>query len=165
MNIFVTNESPVIAAQDMCDKHLIKMILETAQILSTVCKEVYDYEGDALYKSCYVKHPATLWAGQSYTNFCWLLEHGLALCHEYYFRFQKHHKSETVLDEVIKYMSDTIFTWSGVTNSTPEFVQIMPDEFKKTNTCIAYQNYLLNKFENNKPKPKWTKRDPPEWYK
>lgn len=35
MNIFTTNDCPIISAQEMCDKHVVKMIVEYAQLMST----------------------------------------------------------------------------------------------------------------------------------
>ena len=97
MNIFYLDRDPVIAAQMMCDKHVVKMILESAQMLSTVLRQ-HGYDGDTyIYGQTHVKHPSTIWAGKTRANFDWLLEHALALCREYTARYGKFHKSEAIL--------------------------------------------------------------------
>ena len=65
MNIFVLHDDPVVAAQMMCDKHVVKMILESNQMLSTVARK---YGHDAPYRSTHAKHPCTLWTGDSLLN-------------------------------------------------------------------------------------------------
>ena len=95
MNIFVVDEDPVVAAQQLCDKHVVKMILESAQMLCTVALE-HGYE-DAPYKKAHPKHPCTLWAGKSAENWQWLITHGLAMAEEYTRRYGRQHKSEAVI--------------------------------------------------------------------
>lgn len=73
MNIFVLDTDPAIAASYHCDQHLHKMILESAQMLSTAAhirefKDIFPY----LYKAAYVNHPCTLWAQESNHNIHWL---------------------------------------------------------------------------------------------
>ena len=76
MNIFFLHKHPVIAAQMQCDKHVVKMVLETAQMLSTAARA----QGhDVGYKSAYPKHPMTLWVGQNADNFRWAWLHGMSL--------------------------------------------------------------------------------------
>ena len=97
MNIFVLSTDPNEAASMACDRHSIKMILESAQMLSTVLRQ-HGYDGDTyIYGQTHVKHPSTIWAGKTRANFDWLLEHALALCREYTARYGKFHKSEEIL--------------------------------------------------------------------
>ena len=95
MNIFVVDEDPEIAARQLCDKHVVKMILESAQMLCTVARN-HGYE-DAPYKKAHPKHPCTLWAGKSAENWQWLITHGLAMAEEYTRRYGRQHKSEAVI--------------------------------------------------------------------
>ena len=91
MNIFFLDENPKHAAQMQCDKHVVKMTVETAQMLSTAARA----QGhDVGYLSAYPKHPMTLWVGQSPHNFAWTIIHGLELCKEYTFRYNKTHATE-----------------------------------------------------------------------
>ena len=94
MNIFVVDEDPVVAAQQLCDKHVVKMILETAQMLCTVAR---NHGHEAPYKVAHPKHPCTLWVGKSAANWQWLIDHGLAMAAEYTRRYGRKHKSEEVI--------------------------------------------------------------------
>ena len=88
MNIFVVDYDPNKSAQDLCDKHVVKMILETAQMLCAAHPI-----GTAPYKATHLKHPCTLWVARSIDNYEWLLTHGYALCREYTARYGKRHKT------------------------------------------------------------------------
>ena len=74
MNIFYLDRDPKIAAQMMCDKHVVKMILESAQMLSTAHRV---WEGDkyadqyGLYKMAHKKHHSTLWVSSGEWNYLW----------------------------------------------------------------------------------------------
>ena len=93
MNIFVTDPSPTVSAQILPDKHVVKMPLETCQMLSIVCSEKWGHgygklhkkDGTAYFteKGAFRHHPCTIWANQCLENTWWLLAHGLALCAEY----------------------------------------------------------------------------------
>ena len=92
MNIFVLDKDPYVAAQMMCDKHVVKMILEGCQMLSTVHSlDVIQDNKPTLYKPCFHNHPCTIWAGKSMGNFIWLCELGIELCKEYSYRYEKDH--------------------------------------------------------------------------
>ena len=88
---------PVVAAKYHCDKHVGKMILETAQILSTVN---YLHEQSAPYKPTHVNHGAIEWAGKSRENYNWLLTLGASLAGEFFLRFEKTHKSYYALSSI-----------------------------------------------------------------
>ena len=106
MNIFVLDRNPRTAAYMMCDKHVVKMILESAQMLSAVIDYQYKDEhrgGDGPvieqyglpgYPKDHAKHPCTLWARQSKQNAMWLVQHMRALCLEYTKRYNKFHKQD-----------------------------------------------------------------------
>lgn len=83
MNIFTVDHDPTVAAQQLCDKHIVKMPLETAQMLCSA----FDPLDLAPYKRVHYNHPCTQWARQSEANFDWLVQHGLALCAEYTKRY------------------------------------------------------------------------------
>ena len=93
MNIFATDPSPYLSAQSLPDKHVVKMPLETCQMLSIVCShkwghgygELHRANGEPYktYKGAFSSHPCTIWANESLTNTWWLLKHGLSLCAEY----------------------------------------------------------------------------------
>ena len=96
MNIFRVDEDPVKSAQMLCDKHIVKMPLETAQMLCSVFYR-YDFGHIVMYKEAYKNHPCTRWAGDSKENYRWLVKHGLELCREYTRRYDKIHKCQDVM--------------------------------------------------------------------
>ena len=90
MNIFVLHRDPHKAAEYMCDKHISKMIIESAQLLCTI----FD-EGVAPYKRTHYNHPCAKWVRESLGNYIWLFTHSWALNTEYKKRYKKDvsHKS------------------------------------------------------------------------
>ena len=160
MNIFVLHDDPVVAAQMMCDKHVVKMILESNQMLSTVA---HKHGHDAPYRSTHAKHPCTLWTGESYENWRWLVKHSRALCEEYTHRYGKSHASARLKGPLMwapfkpRSVLATIEQPYG-------FVLAMPDEYKSDDVFDSYQNYLMNEKQHF---AKWEK-DPsrkPTWWR
>jgi hypothetical protein len=122
MNIFYIHTDPIIAAQAMTDKHVVKMILESAQLLSTAHRALDgqefiqlsksgarlrkwnhpDAHMDAtLYKSTHLNHPSGIWVRQSADNYMWLYKHFIGLSEEYYQRYGKRHASELLLSGLL----------------------------------------------------------------
>ncbi len=160
MNIFVLDESPIISAQMQCDKHIVKMPLETAQMLCSVWHR-YGQGMNVPYKEAHKKHPCTLWAGDSADNFSWLVQHGMELCFEYTRRYNKIHKCQQVIMNLGK-LHATMFYYCD-TNGTPH-PQCMPDEYKcaSDDPVQAYRKYYIN---DKKDIAKWEKSRPaPDWY-
>jgi hypothetical protein len=147
MNIFIVNSDPVIAAWSLCDKHYVKMVLETAQLLCSCCS-------DAPYKPAFLNHPCSKWVRQSINNFDWLCKHGIALCEEYTFRYGKKHKSQEVIEWCMEHKPDL-----PKVGQTP-FVQAMPDEYKNKDPVVAYRKYYIGA---KKHILVYTKRMPPSW--
>lgn len=84
MNIFAIDEFPGDAARHLCDKHVVKMILESTQLLSTVA-QLRGFE--APYKKTHVNHPCTKWVAQHPANWAWLLKHAIYMTMEYSDRY------------------------------------------------------------------------------
>lgn len=159
MNIFVLDNNPIKAAEYLCDKHVVKMALETAQLLSTVA-QLRGYE--APYKMTHKNHPATQWVLQSPANWQWLIEHGNAICQEYTLRYNKVHKSSYVINEIEK--SSNII-WGSLSDSDHhmDFVQCMPEQYKRINAVDAYRAYYIG---DKSSFAKWkAPRDIPAWFK
>lgn len=148
MNIFAIDADPVKAAKQMHDKHVNKMIVESAQMLSTVRRHYGDHTS-GLYKSCFVKHPCTLWVKQSLSNYLWLCFHFKALCEEYTYRYYKIHKTHNLLVLLSRELV-------GIPDIglTP-FATAMPDKYKVNNPIQSYRNYYLGQKIQNKY---WTNR-------
>ena len=152
MNIFVVDEDPVIAAQQLCDKHVVKMILESAQMLCTVAHE----QGwNAPYKKAHPKHPCTLWVGKSAENWSWLITHGLAMAEEYTRRYGRVHKSA----EVIKWCATLPVQFAGGRGLTP-FAQAMPEQYKNECAVTAYRAY----YHGEKANFATWKSEVPQWW-
>ena len=156
MNIFVLDSDPAIAAEMMCDKHIVKMPLESAQMLSTA---INMRGGDALYKSTHINHPCSVWTRQTLGNFLWLYDHGIALCDEYTNRYNKEHKSRAVIVDCLKQANKL----------GPAFINLrrtqhplcMPDEYKTDSVVDSYRDYYsCEKYMI----ASWSKTSPPSWW-
>ena len=95
MNIFFVDDDPVIAAQSLGDKHVGKMLVESAQMLFTAVRQ-HGYDGGG-YKSAYEHHPMTKWVAKSYLHAQWLLDHAIALAKEFELRYNHEHKTKSML--------------------------------------------------------------------
>lgn len=174
MNIFILSEDPRQAAIDQCDKHVVKMIVESAQMLSTAHRlldgEQYidDSSGrrikrwrhpkwDAeLYKASHINHPCNVWVRESNLNYEWLYCHFLCLSREYTHRYDKVHETDRKLRNILGKHPRNIPN-AGYT----KYALAMPDEFKTDNVVESYRKYYKSK--QNVFKMKWTNRDLPWW--
>lgn len=146
MNIFVLDLNPTLCAQAHCNKHVVKMVLETAQILSTITGHGY--------RPTHVNHPCTVWARQTTGNFQWLYDLGMALGKEYTHRYGKRHKSSYVIAE----------QWPPP-KSVPKgfrtpFALAMPDEYREECPVQSYRNYYMGAKADilqysRRPQPEW----------
>lgn len=152
MNIFVLDRDPVTAAQFALDKHVTKMVLETAQLLCSAFPQ-----GAAPYRRTHYNHPCGVWTRASRDNFRWLATHGLALADEYEFRYGKVHKSRGVILWCIEHLDEVEFP---STDLTP-FALAMPDEFKCDDPVEAYRAYYqgakaeIATWTKGRPAPAW----------
>lgn len=156
MNIFVSNPNPIISAKSLDDKRLIKMILESTQLLMTALNHTNQIKMP--YKSTHINHPCSKWVRETRSNYLWLYEHYKALCLEYSYRFTpKQHKcfsyQEILYNNAVLIPDGELTPFTNCTIFKEE-----PDVFK------AYKLALNNKWENDKIKPKWTNTNPPDWY-
>jgi len=170
------------------DKHVVKMILEYAQLLSTahrvidgtICdgfsisgrrKKTYtlsDSRNDILYSATHINHPSAIWVRQSYANYVWLSKLLTELCGEYTYRYGKVHKVERDgLEKELMYPPNNIPPFEKFTEPTPA----MPDEVKvlrevatdryEIDSIKSYHKYYI---KNKSHIAKWTKRQMPVWY-
>ena len=153
MNIFVLSIDPQEAAEWHVDKHVVKMPLESAQLLCTAlgCNGFL-----APYKQAFVKHPCSIWATKTKSNFSWLCELGLALCKEFTYRYGGEHACE----KVIRYCKDVKFLMPE--GPLTSFAQAMPDEYKDSCPFKAYREYYI---KGKAHLSTWKNRDKPWWYK
>ena len=158
MNIFVTDRCPIQSARNLPDKHIVKMPLETCQMLSIIYSDWY-YGVGKLYKSdgtpyrtahgAFRNHPCTQWAAANQYNLAWLIAHGIALCNEYTARYNKRH---TCYDPIIQAVAiyDLCFddSVSQSYRKVTHFTRAMPESIKfdtTIDTITAYKQYLNTK--------------------
>jgi len=154
MNIFVLDTDVKRAAQAHVDKHCVKMVLETTQLLNNaLITGSSNY--DPVYKQTHKNHPCSIWAAESIDNFNWLTNLGLALCEEYTFRYSKIHKCQPIIQR-----------FSSLANDLPKigltpFQLCMPDQYKVDDAVESYRNY----YRGDKAYiAKWSKRNQPSWW-
>jgi hypothetical protein len=156
MNIFILDEDPKTCAQMHCDKHCVKMILETAQLLCGV-HHIIEPSVDIPYKLSHKNHPCSIWARECIENYVWLCDLGVELCKEYTHRYNKRHKSQDIIEWCI------VNTPNLLENGkmTP-FKLAMPDECKIYGDAISsYRKYYID-FKSGFAK--WKYRTTPIWY-
>ena len=141
MNIFHLHEEPKICAEYHCDKHVVKMILETAQMLSTAYRKNCG-DDDRLYKTAYPKHPMTIWVGESVENFEYALQLGKELCKQYTKRYNKIHKSSYVINSFNNGLLQNVEDRFPCHYFKPP-PQCMPDKYKDRNYIKAYRQYYI----------------------
>ena len=167
MNIFYLDTDIKKSVQYHSDKHVVKMIVETAQLLSTAHRvldgtqigkhwALSDHREQLLYKATHINHPCAIWVRsgeQQYDYASQLLFH---LIYEYKYRYKNRiHKCEDIM----------------ITTSTPPFnipkigwtdpPQCMPDDSKDADTVQAYRKYYMN---HKRSFAKWTSRETPGWF-
>lgn len=156
MNIFVLDLDVKRCAQYHLDKHCVKMILESTQLLNNALI-ANDDSYVHIYKQTHKNHPASLWASQSLQNFEWLNNLALALCTEYTYRYGKIHKCQSMLEQFDVSSSKMKISNVGIM----PFAKCMPDKYKVDDAVESYRNY----YRGDKAYiARWTKRDPPEWW-
>lgn len=176
MNIFALSRDPMQSAMEMCDTHVVKMILETAQLLSTAHRVldgiVYtdktangrsikrwrlpDNREELLYKATHINHPCAVWARQTNNNYNWLYCHFKALCKEYTYRYGKIHLTEVKLGVILK--TPPRYIEVGPLTARP---MAMPEEYKNGTVEESYRRYYRGAKASI---AKWTKRAAPDWW-
>jgi len=177
VNIFYIDRDPAVAAQLMVDKHVVKMILESAQLLSTAHRvldgrEVVgksktgrnakrwileDSRNDVLYSATHINHPSAVWARKAVENYNWLYEHFYALGREYTYRYGKIHKC---------FQGELSYMLASPPHNLREYEMTLmpsamaPEYIISVDPIINYRNYY--KFGKTKMHS-WKNRQPPEW--
>lgn len=171
MNIFYLDSDPTECAKSHNDKHVVKMIVETAQLLSTAHrildgklvfvkgKRQYimpDELEQVLYKVTHHNHPSSLWCRESSSNYTWLYELFVALCDEYSYRYGKVHMTDTKLRTVL-----AIPPKNTKHNKFTEPPTVMPDELVLGSTIESYRTY----YKTHKSHiANWRGRGEPLWW-
>ena len=181
MNVFVLDKSPVIAAQNQCDKHVVKMIVESGQMLSTAHrmldgaaerrpsksgKRMIPYWSlpgvleNVLYKAVHMNHPCTVWTMKSSENYVWHWRHLEALCKEYTYRYGKTHKTEKDLLEPLRAVPLSIPL--GTLTDWPLAMGAAPECINPSDIVGSYRKFYHTK--QSRFKMAWTTRAVPDWF-
>lgn len=150
MQIFILDEDPYISASYLCDKHIVCMPKEAAQMLST---SVLHYGGNSPYKKVSANHPCTLWAKQTSSNWLWLKTYGIAMAKEYTNRYHKEHKCQAIMEDLICNVPEGPLT---------PFAQVMPGIYKRPKAVDAYRALYLGEKARF---AKWKHSLQPEWFR
>ena len=177
MNIFYVNSDPEVAARSMVDRHVVKMILETAQLLSTAHRVIdgEQYVGQSqsgrkakrwrlsgnvdaiMYAATHINHPSAVWVRENSANYVWLYEHLLALGREYTHRYGRTHLTIDKLKDILKDAPENI-EQSNVMTKMPSCMD--KQYIVSLDTITNYRNYY------NYGKTdllRWSNRPPPQW--
>lgn len=181
INIFILDNCPIQSAREQCDKHVVKMIVESAQMLSTAHRmldgelsrrlsksgktnvkywTLPDSREHLLYKAVHVGHPCTIWSMESEENYNWHYIHFVALCDEYQYRYGKVHKTDALLRDALKQVPTNIpriprTQFKLAMGSNPECMH--PND-----PVRSYREFYKTKQERFKMV--WTNRNTPEWF-
>lgn len=169
MNIFYLDQDPKLCAQYHCDKHVVKMILESAQLLCTAVN-VAAGEQVTPYKSTHVNHPCSIWVRESYNNWSYVFRLALELETEWQYRF-KHTRnhlsiaklighSPSIINQAVNCLSSMPFTATPL--CMPEYCKVYPMNHPTWDAVASYRNYYN---QEKKHLYKWTNREVPFWAK
>jgi hypothetical protein len=157
MNIFILDRNPTQAARDHCDKHVVKMILESGQLLATVHHLVRPSKRMPPIKATHRHHPCSVWVRESLDNYRWLARLAVELVNEYEVRYGKAHRWKMHLHWFASH--EPPLPEIGMT----PFAQVMPAMYRNKNTVRAYRAYYRGEkayFARWKTRtPSWWKND------
>jgi hypothetical protein len=177
VNIFYLAQDPEICAQMHLDKHVVKMVIEYAQLLCTAHRlldgvsvigqtvsgrkqqqwRMDDYRDAVLYKATHPNHPSAKWCRDSVENYVWLYRLFGYLCDEYTYRYDRIHMTDQKLRNVLSRVPDNAIDKPFVApwRAMPEEVKVGDD------SLLSYRNYYV---QNKASFAKWTKREVPLWF-
>ena len=181
MNRFIIEASPEACAMSLCNSHVVKMVLEEGQMLSTVHRVVDgkeitgktesgrnqkqwvlpDRRESTLYKACHVNHPCTIWARETTANYNWAVDFFEAVSKEYTWRYEKNHATHFKLSRFLKNPPNNIDRSLELT-PFPLAMGAAPHCIDEENPIQSYRDYYWSKRDNFDMV--WTKREKPSWF-
>lgn len=157
MNIFYLDSDPHVCASLYGDIHVNKMLIETAQLLSTAHR-VCGSEIEGIYKSTHENHPCSRWVRECDKNYDWAWHLLKALCQEFRLRRGKRHATERLIP-LLEACPDLPY---APEHTLPALA--MPDEFKCDDPVVSYRRYYCQKFREGIVTYRWSEeRQAPEW--
>lgn len=181
MNIFYLDECPIESAKLMCNKHMSKMVVESAQMLSTAHRmldgikemrpsrsgkrmvpyyKLNDWREDKLYNAVHFNHPCNIWIRENIENYVWLYEHFIALGDEFTRRYNKKHMTIEKLRDVLIVLPKNIK--DGTITEPALAMTARPECIVKGNPVKSYRNFYITKQERFKMI--WPEGEQPEWF-
>ena len=178
MNIFYLDRDAKRAAQMHIDKHVVKMILEYAQLLSTAHRildgtlveglsksgrkakryQLPDQRDSLLYTATHSNHPSAVWCRQTSMNYDWLYSLFVETCNEYTYRYGKIHVTDDKLRHALSHRPKNIGKSEIWQDPTPA----MPDAYKVAGDGVqSYRNYYVG---DKRDMSRWTNREMPTWF-
>lgn len=166
MNVFFLDRDPQKAAQHHCDKHVIKLILESAQLLSTAHRVLDGVDGvlpdereKVLYRATHRNHPSAIWVRSDLDHYRWVHDLLYYLIGEYRYRYgDKPHATERLLPFLLDAPHNIPCDGPMIMEDPP---QCMPDDCKAPDTVDAYRTYYA---KHKYHIAQWTRREQPEWW-
>lgn len=156
MNIFVLDTDTKKCAKYHNDKHVVKMILEYAQLLCGA-HHMTESKYEIPYKLSHKNHPSAIWTRECVENYIWLCDLGLDLCEEYTYRYGKRHKSQDIIEWALVHKPKI-----KTNNDITPFALAMPDECKIGDAVESYRTYYM---VDKRKIANWKNRETPEWFK
>ena len=153
MNIFATDIDHKIAALSLDNKRLVKMILESTQLL---CTAVNEYGGISPYRTTHKNHPASIWARRNIENFTWLYNYNLELCKNYSLIYKRKHSCENIITDLYnlnknKFINEPLTEFANCAAHAGKGL-----DFKNiTPVTEAYKHYLIARWNTDKRTPQW----------
>ena len=185
MNVFVLSLDPVEAAQMHCDKHVVKMIVEAAQMLSTAHRMLDGVQvtesktldsgkvrlvkrwlhtdpslENTLYEVAHANHPCSIWTRTTRANYKWHYELFCALCDEYTFRYGKVHSTDTLLRSALRQFPSKLS--EGEITSFPLAMKSQPSCMDHNDPVGSYRKFYHTKADRFSMT--WKKRGAPSWW-
>lgn len=176
MNIFFLSHNPSECARQHVDKHVVKMILEYGQLMSTAHRvldgQLYygktknnskiqrwllpDSREDIVWKASHSNHPSNIWVRQSSDHYSWLYNLWLEMLSEYTYRYSKKHSAER-MREVFSQVPKNLPNKGWLSDPTPA----MPNEYKVSNAIQSYRNFYI---AEKRSFATWKNRTVPDWF-
>lgn len=154
MNIFAVDSDPGIAARSLVDRHVVKMILESAQLLCAAHALQGEVPEGIWGSLAWSRHPCAKWTVASRANYGWLLSHAVALAAEYRHRYDRTHKLE----------ADGMLARLEAVPPIPDIGQTpfaeATGDIHEGEAIATYRRYYL---EHKSHLMVWTRREPPDW--
>lgn len=151
MNIFVLDRDIKKSVQYHVDKHVVKMIVEAAQL---ACSAHWMNDSEAPYRLTHKNHPCAIWTRESRVNYLYTCDYGLELCKEYTHRYGKTHKTEPIL----KWLKNNVPNIER--DNVTEFALALPEEYKTKDAIESYRKYYI---QDKSHLFSWKNRDIPDW--